>query len=131
MPLIHIHLVKGKSPKYIQALCDGIHSALKTTWKIPANDRFQMVSEHKKEHFHFDKTIWGVKRSDDLIVIYITSIARSAALKKKLYKELITVLGKNPKVRKEDVFCSIVTIGREDWSFGNGVAQLTDSSQKP
>jgi 4-oxalocrotonate tautomerase len=90
-----------------------------------------MVSEHKKEHFHFDKTIWGVKRSDDLIVIYITSIARSAALKKKLYKELITVLGKNPKVRKEDVFCSIVTIGREDWSFGNGVAQLTDSSQKP
>ena len=131
MPLIHIHLVNGKSPKYIQALCDGIHSALKTAWKIPANDRFQMVSEHKKEHFHFDKTIWGVKRSDDLIVIYITSIARSAALKKKLYKELITVLGKNPKVRKEDVFCSIVTIGREDWSFGNGVAQLTDSSLKP
>jgi len=125
MPLIHIHLVKGKSPKYIQAVCDGIHNALKTAWRIPENDRFQIVSEHKKEHFYFDKTIWGVKRSDDLILINITSISRSVAQKKKLYKEFVTVLGKNPKVRKEDIFCSIVTIGREDWSFGNGVAQLT------
>ena len=74
MPLIHIHLVKGKSPKYIQAVCDGIHNALKTAWRIPENDRFQIVSEHKKEHFYFDKTIWGVKRSDDLILINITSI---------------------------------------------------------
>ncbi len=125
MPLIHIHLVKGKSPKYIQAVCDGIHNALKAAWRIPENDRFQIVSEHKKEHFYFDKTIWGVKRSNDLILIYITSISRSVAQKKKLYKEFVTVLGKNPKVRKEDIFCSIVTIGREDWSFGNGVAQLT------
>ncbi len=128
MPLIHIHLVKGKSPKYIQAVCDGIHNALKAAWRIPENDRFQIVSEHKKEHFYFDKTIWGVKRSNDLILIYITSISRSVAQKKKLYKEFVTVLGKNPKVRKEDVFCSIVTIGREDWSFGNGVAQLTQGT---
>ena len=77
MPLIHIHLVKGKSPKYIQAVCDGIHNALKAAWRIPENDRFQIVSEHKKEHFYFDKTIWGVKRSNDLILIYITSISRS------------------------------------------------------
>ncbi|MEI6345266.1 MAG: tautomerase family protein [Verrucomicrobiota bacterium] len=128
MPLIHIHLVKGKSPKYIQAVCDGIHNALKAAWRIPENDRFQIVSEHKKEHFYFDKTIWGVKRSNDLILIYITSISRSVAQKKKLYKEFVTVLGKNPKVRKEDIFCSIVTIGREDWSFGNGVAQLTQGT---
>lgn len=131
MPLVHIHLVKGKSAKYIKAVGDGIHQALTTAWKIPQNDRFQLVSEYKKAHFHFDKTIWGVKRSDNLIAIYITSISRSPALKKKLYKELIKVLGDNPKVRQEDVFVTIVTVGREDWSFGNGIAQLTDSSQKP
>ena len=77
MPLIHVHLVKGKSAKYVQTLCDGIHEALVTAWKIPVNDRFHMVSEHKKSHFHFDPTIWGVKRSSDLVVIYITSIKRS------------------------------------------------------
>ena len=87
MPLIQIHLAKGKSAKYIKAVADGIHQALCVAWKIPQNDRFQMITEYKKEHFHFDKTIWGVKRSDDVIAIYITSIKRSQALKKKLYHE--------------------------------------------
>src|SRR5574342_1345 len=129
MPLIQIHLVKGKSPQYIKAVADGIHEALIKAWKIPVTDRFQMISEYKKSHFHFDKTIWGVKRSDHLIAIYITSIARSIEMKKKLYKEFTKVLGKNPGVRKEDVFVTIVTVGREDWSFGNGKAQLTDPSE--
>jgi phenylpyruvate tautomerase PptA (4-oxalocrotonate tautomerase family) len=131
MPLIQMHLMKGKSPKYIKGLMDGVHQALLTAWKIPKNDRFQTVTEYTKAHFHFDKTIWEVKRSDDLILIYITSISRSLAMKKKLYKELVRVLGKKLKVRPEDVFVSIVTIGREDWSFGNGLAQLTDSTQHP
>lgn len=131
MPLIQVHLVKGKPQKYIKSVCDGIHKALMTAWNIPLNDRFQLVSEYKKTHFHFDKTIWGVKRSDDVIVIYITSIFRSVAMKKKLYRELTKVLGQNPKVRKEDIFVTIVTVGKEDWSFGNGIAQLTDSSLKP
>lgn len=131
MPLIHVHMRKGKSSKYIKALCDGIHTALLKTWKIPLNDRFQMVSEYKKEHFHFDKTIWGVKRSDDVVAIYITSIFRSVEMKKKFYRELVKILGENPKIRKEDVFVTIVNVQREDWSFGNGIAQLTDSSQRP
>lgn len=131
MPLIQIRLVKGKPAKYIKAVGDGIHTALMTSWGIPKNDRFQLVTEYKKAHFHFDNTIWGVKRSDDLIAIYITSISRPAAKKKKLYAELVKVLGKNLKVRKEDIFVTIVTVGKEDWSFGNGIAQLTDSSLKP
>jgi 4-oxalocrotonate tautomerase len=129
MPLIQIHLKEGKSPKYIQAVMNGVHKALVTAWKIPLTDRFQMVSEYK--YFHFNKKIWGVKRSDDLIAIYITSIFRSEAMKKKLYQELIRVLGKNLKVRKEDIFVTIVTVNKIDWSFGNGIAQLTDPTQKP
>lgn len=131
MPLIHIHLVKGKSPKYIKAVRDGIHNALMAAWKIPHNDRFQLVSEYEKAHFHFDNTIWGVNRSGNLIAIYITSIARTAAMKKKLYRELVKVLVDNPKVRKEDIFVTIVDVKKENWSFGNGIAQLTDASQNP
>ncbi len=131
MPLIQIHLIKGKTPKYIKAVCDGIHTALMTAWKIPHNDRFQLVSEYKKTHFHFDKTIWNVRRSNHVIAIYITSISRSVVMKKKLYHELVKILGKNPKVKKEDIFVTIVTVGREDWSFGKGIAQLTESTLKP
>jgi phenylpyruvate tautomerase PptA (4-oxalocrotonate tautomerase family) len=125
MPLIQISLIEGKSPEYIKAIADGIHQALCTAWGIPENDRFQMITEHKKEHFHIDKTIWDVKRSDDVVVIYITSITRTAEMKRNLYKELVKVLTHNPKLRKEDIFVSIVNNDRENWSFGNGVAQLS------
>ncbi len=131
MPLVQIHLVEGKSAAYIKAIAQGVHQALCTSWKIPKNDRFQMIAEYKKEHFYFDKTIWGVKRSDDLVAIYITSIKRSALLKKKLFKELAKVLVKNPKVRKEDIFVTIIQVQKEDWSFGNGIAQFLTSSAKP
>ncbi len=131
MPLVQIHLAKGKTPKYIKAVADGVHQALVSAWQIPKNDRFQLISEYKKSHFHFDKTIWGVRRSDNVIAIYITSVKRPQDKKKKLYQELVKVLTKNPKVRKEDVFVTLVQIEKEDWSFGNGIAQFLDPSLTP
>lgn len=131
MPLIQIHLIEGKSPEYIEAVRDGIHSALMTSWNIPEHDRFQLVTEYKKDHFHIDKTVFGVKRSDDVIVIYITSRPRTEDQKKMLYKELVKELDKRANVRSEDIFVTIVTVGLEDWSFANGIAQATDPTQKP
>ena len=125
MPLIQISLIEGKSPEYIKAIADGVHKALCTAWGIPENDRFQLITEYKKEHFYIDKTIWDVKRSDDVVVIYITSITRTAEMKRNFYKEVVNVLALNPKIRKEDVFVSIVNNDRENWSFGNGIAQLS------
>ena len=124
MPLIQISLMEGKSSEYIQALADGVHEALQAAWKIPHNDRFQMITEHKKSHFMIDKTIFNVNRSDDVVVIYITSIPRSQEMKEALYQKLTDILSKNPKIRKEDIFVSIVNNTPADWSFGNGIAQL-------
>lgn len=124
MPLIQISLIEGKSTEYIQAIADGVHAALRTTWQIPENDRFQIITEHKKSHFIINKKMWDVNRSDDVVVIYITSIPRSAEMKINFYHELAQVLGKNPKIRKEDIFVSIVHNTPENWSFGNGIAQL-------
>ncbi len=124
MPLIHISLIEGKSSDYIKAVADGIHEALCTAWKIPENDRFQIITEHKKSHFLIDKTIWDGNRSDDVVVIYITSIPRTKEIKINLYKELVKVLGRSPKIRKEDIFVSIINNDRENWSFGKGLAQL-------
>jgi 4-oxalocrotonate tautomerase len=131
MPLVQIHLMKGKPTKYLKKLRGGIQEALCTAWKIPETDQFQIISEHKKSHFSINKTIWGVKRSNDVIVLSIRSIQRSAALKKKLYAELARVLEEKIGLRPEDLFVSIVGIGKDDWSFGNGIAQFLEPGQKP
>jgi phenylpyruvate tautomerase PptA (4-oxalocrotonate tautomerase family) len=125
MPLIQISLVEGKSPEYIQAIADGLHQALQTSWKILLNDRFQIISEHKKSHFLIDKKMWDGNRSDDVVVIHITSVLRTKEMKLNLYSELVKVLTVNPGVRKEDIFVTIVDNTPENWSFGKGLAQLS------
>ena len=128
MPLIQIHLLKGTSSKKIKDICDGIHQSLVKAWKIPENDRFQIVSEYPKSHFQFDQKIWGIERKN-VVCIYITSIKRSQIMKKNLYKELPKFLKMKANIRKEDIFVTIVTVQKEDWSFGNGIAQLLEEDK--
>ncbi len=39
---------------------------------VPANARFQVVSEHAADNFLFDAGYLGIDRSDDLVIIQIT-----------------------------------------------------------
>ena len=127
MPLIHTYLVEGKSNEYIQKLSDGIHEALVETWNIPQNDRFQMFHEMKSSRFLIDKTMWDVNRSDDVIVLHISSSPRTTQMKLDFYKRLPEILHNKINLRPEDVFISIMSNTREDWSFGLGTAQLLDN----
>ena len=124
MPLIHVHLAEGKSDDYIQKLCDGIHETLMQTWNIPEKDRFHIISEHKPKRFQIDKEMWDIERSDDVVVIHITTSPRTTDMKLAFYKALPTCLNEKIGLRTEDIFISILSNSREDWSFGNGQAQL-------
>ncbi len=129
MPLIQIYLVEGQSDDYLQALSDGIHEALLETWGIPVDDRFQMIHEKKLEHFMIDKKMWGVVRSDNVVLLHITSSPRSTQMKLDFYRRLPEILQQKIQLRPEDVFVSIVTNQREDWTFGLGKAQLIEQDQ--
>lgn len=43
--------------------------------------------------------------------------------KKALFAQIAENLARYPGVRREDVFVNLVDVARENWSFGNGVAQ--------
>ena len=61
--------------------------------------------------------------SDQTSHLQITSSPRSKELKIELFRVLAEELEKQG-IRKEDLFISISPTQREDWSFGNGIAQL-------
>lgn len=48
---------------------------------------------------------------------------RTTEQKKLLFKTIAEGLNKEAGVRLEDVFISLVEVKRENWSFGNGIAQ--------
>lgn len=99
MPLINIYLQSGRTQAQLQAIGDTIHQALMETWEIPEKDRFQIYHEKLPEHFCMDREMWDVKRSDDLLVLHITTSPRSKQMKLNFYKRLAELLQQNIKRR--------------------------------
>ncbi|TMA41808.1 MAG: tautomerase family protein, partial [Deltaproteobacteria bacterium] len=92
--------------------------------KIPEQDRFQIVTEHDDASLVYDPSYLGISRSDGVILVQITlSAGRTVDVRKALFARIVQLLRESPGVRPEDVFVSLVEVAKENWSFGNGVAQ--------
>jgi len=123
MPLVRIDLREGKPADYRAAIGEAIYDALLGIG-VPANDRFQVITEHPTDSLVFDPGYLGIERTDALIVIQITlNEGRSLELKKRLYRSIADLLNSRLSVRREDVFINLVEVKKENWSFGNGEAQ--------
>ncbi len=49
---VHIALIEGKPATYRRQFGDVLHQAMVTTINCPAQDRFQLITEHTKENFY-------------------------------------------------------------------------------
>ena len=124
MPLVRVSLRSGKSAAYKQAIGDGIYQAMLDSFNVPKEDRFVVVSEHAEGEFQFSKTYLDIARSDDLVIIQITANSgRTVDQKKALFARIAELLSQNPGLRKQDIFINLVEVAKENWSFGNGIAQ--------
>ena len=121
MPLVRISLREGKSASHRAAISEAIHSAMIETINVPADDRFQTLTEHPSGRLVYDKKYLGIERSDDIVFIQITlNTGRTLDQKRALYRALAEKLARDPGLRREDVLVSLVEVPKENWSFGNG-----------
>jgi 4-oxalocrotonate tautomerase len=124
MPLIRTSLRAGRSADYRRAIADSIYQALRETFDVPEHDFFTTIAEHQPEDFFFDRNYFGIERSDDLAIIQMTvSNTRNLEQKKALYRRIVQRLEENPGVRPQDVFINLLEVAKENWSFGDGLAQ--------
>src|ERR1700676_4012903 len=124
MPLVRIDLQKGKDAAYRQKAGRIVYEALVASTGVPQNHLFQVIGEHTAENFIFDPDYLGIHRTGDLIMVQIFfNEGRSMAQKQALYKAIAEGLSAALQARPEDVFITLVEVKKENWSFGNGVAQ--------
>jgi phenylpyruvate tautomerase PptA (4-oxalocrotonate tautomerase family) len=124
MPLVRISLLAGKPESHKRKVSDAVHRALVDTISIPAQDRFQIITEHANADFIFDPGYLNIPRTNDLVIIQITmSAGRTLEVRKSLYRRIADLLNQEAGLRKEDVFINLVETAKENWSFGNGEAQ--------
>jgi 4-oxalocrotonate tautomerase len=124
MPLARIDLVRGKSADYKRTITDVVYEAVVNILKAPPNDRFQIINEHAPEDQIADENYLGIRRTRDCVFIQLTlNAGRSLDQKKGFYKAVADGLNERLGLRREDVFINLVEVAKENWSFGNGVAQ--------
>ena len=124
MPLIRFDLIEGRSDEEVKALLDATHDAVVKAFNVPEGDRYQIVTQHKKNEMIIQDTGLGFERSDKVVVISIRSTQRSDKAKKEFYQILVKELGKRCGIEPNDIMVSIVTNGAGEWSFGFGKAQF-------
>jgi phenylpyruvate tautomerase PptA (4-oxalocrotonate tautomerase family) len=124
MPLVRISLVAGKPESYKRKISDAVDRALVETISIPAQDRFHIITEHANADFIYDPEYLNIHRTNDLVIIQITlSAGRTLEVRKSLFKRIADLLHEEAGIRREDVFINLVETAKENWSFGNGIAQ--------
>lgn len=123
MPLVRIDLVEGRTERELRAISDAVHEALVEAIGIPRDDRFQVISEHAPGRVVYDPRYLAIERTAGIVVLQITiSAGRTIEQKRALHAALAQRL-ERAAVRPEDVFVNILEVAKENWSFGNGVAQ--------
>jgi len=124
MPLVRIDLISGKPVDYRLVIGEVVYRAMTDIINVPAHDRFQVIAEHSKENFIYDKTYLGISRTDDCVFIQVTlNEGRSVELKQQFYAFIANELHEKIGIGREDILINLIEVAKENWSFGNGEAQ--------
>jgi phenylpyruvate tautomerase PptA (4-oxalocrotonate tautomerase family) len=124
MPLARIDLVRGKSAALRKTLGEIVYKAMIDEINSPANDKFQIITEHAAEELNIADSYLGNTYTKDIILIQITlNAGRTVEMKKAFFKRIADDLHAQLNVRREDVVINLVEVAKENWSFGGGVAQ--------
>ncbi|KAI1629997.1 Tautomerase/MIF superfamily [Exophiala viscosa] len=125
MPLVKIDMIKGvRSPEEIKKVADVVQDVMLSTFNAPPRDRYQIVTQHEPYELICEDTNLGLARTENLVIIQIFQQGRNTATKQATYKELARKLEAECGVKGNDLIISCAQNTKEDWSFGNGVAQF-------
>lgn len=125
MPLVRIDLLQGRAAGEREAIGAAVHQAMTETIDVPADDVFQVVTEHPPGGIRYDPSYLGVERDEGIVVVHMTmKRGRSDEQKRALYRRIAELLEERAGVRPGNVLVVLSENELADWSFGDGRAQL-------
>jgi len=127
MPIVRISFIKGKPDSFGKKVAEVVYRTMVDTINVPPKDNFQVITEHDQNSLIYDPDYLNIPRTDSVVFIQITlNEGRPVELKKAFYKTLAQRLNQELGIRMEDVFINLVEVKKENWSFGNGIAQYAE-----
>lgn len=125
MPLVRIDVDASVTPETRQAIGDVVYDAMTSEAKVPAHDKFMVVSTHAAGDLIYPAEGYlGIQYTAGIVFIQVTwNVGRTTEVKKAFYRKVADDIHGRTGIRKEDVWISLVEVSPENWSFGNGEMQ--------
>ncbi len=124
MPLVRISLRHNEDPTYAGAVGEAVHRALVEAVGVPSDDRFQIITDHPVAQLVYPPEYLGIRHTGAVVFIQITlNLGRTVEQKRALYARIADLLHAAPGIPRADVIVNLVEVAKENWSFGDGVAQ--------
>ena len=128
MPFARIDLIKGKSAEYRATVADIVYKGIVDVLKAPDGDRFIVITEHEDGQIDVSPEYLGIEHTPDVVLIQIAlNEGRTVPVKRDFYRTVADGLHDRIGLRREDVIICLVEVKKENWSFGNGIAQYAES----
>lgn len=124
MPLLRFDLIEGRDETKLKSLLDASHRAMVKAFDVPERDRYQIVHQHPAHEMIIQDTGLGFERSENVVMISVTSRQRTKEQKQSFYNNLVKELGESCGIEPNDIMVSIAINEDADWSFGLGEAQF-------
>lgn len=125
MPLVRIDVDASVTPEVRQTIGDVVYNAMTSAAKVPAHDKFMIVSTHSAGDLIYPAEGYlGIQYTAGIVFIQTTwNAGRTTDVKKAFYRKVADDIHDRTGIRKEDVWISLVEVSPENWSFGNGEMQ--------
>lgn len=124
MPFVRISLPDALGERAALDVADAVHDALVNTFNVPIKDRFQVVTRHAPRDLICTPEYLGIAHGDAVALVQITCNAgRTLEMKRALYAAVARGIAARGVIAAADVIINLVEVRKEDWSFGDGLAQ--------
>jgi quercetin dioxygenase-like cupin family protein/phenylpyruvate tautomerase PptA (4-oxalocrotonate tautomerase family) len=129
MPFIQINHSAELDGAARKAISLSIQEALVETFRIPADDYFQVMHPQPAEALIYAPSYLGVAHANPFVYIQlIFREGRSVAMKQELHRAIAAKIADRTPVKAANVFIVMVENTSADWSFGEGKAQMVDGT---
>ncbi|MFP7737071.1 tautomerase family protein [Priestia aryabhattai] len=135
MPFANVYYPEYRiSSKELEKVSNSIHHSLIEHFRIPEDDYFQLFLPYPSNQFFYDSQYLlesGRKRTDKMIYISITcGQGRTIDQKNNLYQSILKGFDTHSSISTNDIFITLKETPAENWSFGQGIAQMVNSREE-
>jgi phenylpyruvate tautomerase PptA (4-oxalocrotonate tautomerase family) len=124
MPLVRISVPQSTASKDVAAVSEAVHQALVAHCAVPLADRFHLIQRHAQDELICTPEFLSVEHSSRVVMVQIFfSVGRSLEAKKALYVRIAQQVAQTSGFSANDVIINLSETTRDNWSFGNGIAQ--------